>query len=416
MKETSPSDMDLFISAIRNYEKGEFILSLNKIEYLCVKYEHENPTLMSINLFFCMQTASKTLDKPNKFEYKLRELIPFIEYCKDQELSSHIKQQYAFYLLDTKKYTFSEIKYYAKYITPLIATSSKLNIHYDDMGYFKKNDKNKTLLIYVSGGIGDKIMYCRFIRKVCETNRGNHIIFITDDCLFWIYSHIYSDLANIKVMKHSERYNLPPFDYHINITMLMYYMGITCDTLYTDYYLTNLPESSICMNNSIIDPSKPNIVINWHGNYENSQEKINRGMELSQMIPLLEQTNINWISVQKEVTVEDKKILSKYHVKNLQDIVDIDGDSFKDTLTILKQVDLVISTDTSLAHIAGTANVECWILLVCGCEWRWKWRNKEGFSMWYPNMKIISQPSIGRWDSVIENVLHALEKRVSSFN
>ena len=412
MKDMSQSDYELFISAMRNYEKGEFILSLNKIEYLCVKYEHETPTSSIVNLFFCMQTASKTLNKPNKFEYKLQELIPLIEYCSDQQLSNHIKQQYALYLLDTKKYTLPEIKYYAKYINPLVATGSHLNIHYDDIGYFKKHDENKTLLIYVSGGVGDKIMYCRFIRKVCETNRRNHVIFIVDDCLCWIYRFIYSDLTNIKVMKHSERYDLPPFDYHINITMLMYYLEITCETLYADYYLTNLPESSICMDN-IIDPSKPNIIINWHGNYENSLEKSNRGMELNHMIPLLEKSNINWISVQKEVNEEEKEILRKYHVKNLQDIVDIDGDSFKDTLTILKQADLVISTDTSLAHIAATANVECWILLVIGCEWRWKWTNKEGINMWYPNMKMISQPSIGRWDCVIENVLRALEKRVS---
>ena len=58
-------------------------------------------------------------------------------------------------------------------------------------------------------------------------------------------------------------------------------------------------------------------------------------------------------------------------MKNLYNVIDNDGDAFKDTLTILKKVDLVISTDTSLTHIAATANVKCWALLTTGCDWRW---------------------------------------------
>ena len=411
-KEMNPFDMKLFENAIINHQKGEFVTALNTIENLCEKYINATPSETVINLYFCMDTASTIFGKTNKYEYKIHEFIHMIDstIIGNEKLSVHLKQQYGQLLLKNKNYT-SDTKNYAKYINTVVANAPNLNIHYDNMGYFKKDDKNKTLLIYPSGGFGDKIMYCRFIRKVCETNEknNNYVIFLIDDSLYWMYSYIYSDIKNIKIIKHSQRYLVTPHDYHINITMLMYYLDLTYETMYTDYYLTCLPESQICLDDIIV-PTKKNIVINWHGNYENSCEKYNRGMNLSSMIPLFENeslSNINWISVQKEVNKEEIDILKKYNVKNLYNVIDNDGDAFKDTLTILKKVDLVISTDTSLTHIAATANVKCWALLTTGCDWRWMTDNTN-ICTWYPKIKLIKQKSIGQWGSVITKVVKAL--------
>jgi len=411
-KEMNPFDIKLFENAINNHIKGEFVIALNTIEKLCEKYVNAQPSEPVINLYFCMDTACTMFGKPNKYEYKIHEFIHMIDstIIGNEKMSTHLKQQYGQLLLKNKNYT-SNTKNYAKYINTVVADGPNLNIHYENMSYFKKDDKNKTLLIYPSGGFGDKIMYCRFIRKVCETNQenNNYVIFIIDDSLYWIYSFIYSDIKNIKIIKHSQRYLVTPHDYHINITMLMYYLEVTYETVYTDYYLTCLPESQICLDD-IIDPTKKNIVINWHGNYENSCEKYNRGMNLSSMIPLFENeslSNINWISVQKEVNKDEINILKKYNVKNLYNVIDNDGDAFKDTLTILKKVDLVISTDTSLTHIAATANVKCWALLTIGCDWRWTTDNIN-ICTWYPKIKLIKQKSIGQWGSVITKVLKAL--------
>ena len=411
-KEMNPFDIKLFENAINNHIKGEFVTSLNTIENLCEKYINATPSEIVINLYFCMDTACTMFGKSNKYEYKIHEFIHMIDstIIGNEKMSTHLKQQYGQLLLKNKNYT-SDTKNYAKYINTVVADGPNLNIHYENMNYFKKDDKNKTLLIYPSGGFGDKIMYCRFIRKVCETNQenNNYVIFLIDDSLYWIYSFIYSDIKNIKIIKHSQRYLVTPHDYHINITMLMYYLDITYETMYTDYYLTCLPESQICLDD-IIDPTKKNIVINWHGNYENSCEKYNRGMNLSSMIPLFENeslSNINWISVHKEVNKEEINILKKYNVKNLYNVIDNDGDAFKDTLTILKKVDLVISTDTSLTHIAATANVKCWALLTTGCDWRWITDNIN-ICTWYPKIKLIKQKSIGQWGSVITKVVKAL--------
>jgi len=116
-------------------------------------------------------------------------------------------------------------------------------------------------------------------------------------------------------------------------------------------------------------------------------------------------TNIHWISLQKEVSQEEEQLLRTHNVTNLGPTIDNDGHAFRDTLSILRAVDLVISTDTSLVHVAGTANIPCWVLLTKGCEWRW---TQDVATNWYPNLTLIRQERVSDWSTVIGRVCHDL--------
>jgi ADP-heptose:LPS heptosyltransferase len=397
-------DSFLINQAINSYESGEYIKSFYILDAICDKYAHSPVSEPIIQLYFCYETACDVINIKNKYQHKLDEYKDvFPVYFKDEKLLHNVKKRYAFVLLKNKKY--EECYEYLQYLQPVYANGVNLNINPDNTGYFQEGDKDKTLLIYTSGGIGDKIMYFRFIRRICEINPENNILFLIDDGLFWIYEHVYKDIPNIQIVKYSERNSLPHYDYHINTNMLFKYLNLTYDTLYVDYYLTDLPNHVFDISN-IIDSSKKNIIINWHGNIANTHEKYNRGMDIKALIPLFEKlTNINWICVQKEVSENESMILKKYNVKNLSKKIDNDGDIYKDTLHILKMVDLVISTDTSLIHVAATANIKCWALLTLGCEWRW---TRDKSTMWYPKVKLLRQKQLGNWDSVIDNVVKAL--------
>jgi len=389
-----------------NYD-GDFTTSYSIIARLCEKYQDAAPSDVIINLFFCMQKACDLLGYSNQYQDKLHNFIRILDtvIVNNEPMTNSLKIQYGHFLLKNRNYVDS--KEYVKYMNTVVATGPIPRIHYDEMSYFKKGDVGKTLLIYTSGGLGDKIMFARFIRKVCETNSANKVIFLVDDCLHWIYQNAYRDIPNIQLVKFSERIHLPYYHYHTNITMLMFCLGLTYETIYIDYYLCNLPTTRISLEN-IIDSSKMNVVINWHGNYQNASERFNRGMCLEQMIPLFEceqLSHIRWISVQKEVSQPESAILAKYNVTNLFNSIDNSGNAFKDTLTILKQVELVISTDTSLLHVAATANIRCWGLLSFDPDWRWL---PETTCAWYPKMKMIRQKKIGQWGSVINTVKKAL--------
>lgn len=397
-------DSFLINQAINSYEIGEYIKSFYILDAICDKYADSQVSEAVIQLYFCYETACDVINVKNKYQYKLDEYKDsFPLYFKDENLLHSVKKRYAFVLLKNKKY--EECYDYLQYLQPVYANGINLNINPDNTGYFSPGDRNKTLLIYTNGGIGDKIMYCRFVRRICEINPENNILFLIDNGLFWIYEHVYKDIPNIQIVKYNERNSLPHYDYHVNTNMLIKYLNITYDTIYTDYYLTDLPNHDFDVTN-IIDSSKKNIVVNWHGNIANTHEKYNRGMDIKTLIPLFEKlTNINWICVQKEVSDNESMILKKYNVKNLSKKIDNDGDIYKDTLHILKNVDLVISTDTSLIHVAATANVKCWALLTLGCEWRW---SRDKSSMWYPKVKLLRQKQLGNWDTVIDNVVKAL--------
>ena len=81
---------------------------------------------------------------------------------------------------------------------------------------------------------------------------------------------------------------------------------------------------------------------------------------------------------------------------------------FSDTASVISQLDLVISVDTSVAHLAGALGVPVWILLPRASDWRWLLNRSD--SPWYPTMRLFRQPSPGEWEPVIREVRTALLK------
>lgn len=90
------------------------------------------------------------------------------------------------------------------------------------------------------------------------------------------------------------------------------------------------------------------------------------------------------------------------------DDVDVTAGPFMDTAAIMKSLDLVITTDTAVAHLAGALGIPVWVILSYQPEWRWQMSGET--SPWYPSMKLFRQPALGDWDSVFEQVVHELHK------
>jgi ADP-heptose:LPS heptosyltransferase len=84
-----------------------------------------------------------------------------------------------------------------------------------------------------------------------------------------------------------------------------------------------------------------------------------------------------------------------------------DVTDFADTAALIAQMDLVISIDTSVAHLAGAMAKPTWLMLARHCDWRW-FDDRED-SPWYPTMKLFRQQQIGDWTPVVERVRAALQ-------
>ncbi|MGA7776579.1 MAG: tetratricopeptide repeat-containing glycosyltransferase family protein [Paraburkholderia sp.] len=151
-------------------------------------------------------------------------------------------------------------------------------------------------------------------------------------------------------------------------------------------------------------PRKQRIGLVWAGNPEYVFDRY-RSMNLDTLRSLFTHPGVTWFSLQKghrELQGEDLANEVELHllgpaIKN-----------FTDTLAILQQLDLLITVDTSCAHLAGAAGCPVWVLVPTCTDWRWMLDRTD--SPWYPSMRLFRQRKLGDWGSVIDDVKKALQE------
>ncbi|MGB0723461.1 MAG: hypothetical protein ACPGU7_13805 [Gammaproteobacteria bacterium] len=144
----------------------------------------------------------------------------------------------------------------------------------------------------------------------------------------------------------------------------------------------------------------------WAGNPDQLNDR-HRSMNLEQLHPLLDIPGTRFRSFQlgtgsEQVTASNGKISPR---------PDSFGD-FLDDATAMAELDLLISVDTSVAHLAGAIGQRTWVLLSHAADWRWE--GDEGRSAWYPEMRLYRQTRRGDWTDVIEHVARDLEHEVQT--
>lgn len=158
-----------------------------------------------------------------------------------------------------------------------------------------------------------------------------------------------------------------------------------------------------------------NIGLCWIADLKNDVSRLpcaHRSINLEKLEKLSHIPNITFYSLQKDITPEQINASNtNLHIHTFGPTFDREAGAFMDTAAIMKQLDLVITVDTSIAHLAGALGVPVWLLLPYNTDWRWIARRTD--SPWYPTMKIFKQTQAFNWDGVIERVYHALEKCVN---
>jgi hypothetical protein len=146
------------------------------------------------------------------------------------------------------------------------------------------------------------------------------------------------------------------------------------------------------------------VAVAWSGNVRHSNDR-NRSIALSQLASLWSVDRARFVGIQRELRSEDAQPLAA-ETRLIQ--VGAELDDFADTAAVLALVDLVITVDTSVAHLAGAMGRPVWILLPFSPDWRWTLEGES--SRWYPSARLFRQPALGDWASVIERVRSELER------
>lgn len=148
----------------------------------------------------------------------------------------------------------------------------------------------------------------------------------------------------------------------------------------------------------------------WQGSPTYSGDAI-RSIPLRQFTRLAQVPGVTLINLQKGPGIEQIEACRTQLA--LQVFEDLDQEAaFVDTAALMHHLDLIISADTSIAHLAGALGRPVWVLLSTGCDWRWQVGRQD--SPWYPTMRLFRQQSFGDWTTVLDDVAAALAAQAAA--
>ncbi|PZV18107.1 MAG: hypothetical protein DCF22_02360 [Leptolyngbya sp.] len=252
----------------------------------------------------------------------------------------------------------------------------------------------KVILLTAEQGFGDTIQFARYAPMVAA--RGGEVIIACQKPLLRLLSTVPGvsrcvdrDKDNIDIHTHAPLLELP------------YILGTTTDTIPANVpYLSPLSQSTIRLD--VPPDTRLKIGIVWATNPSNSTSG-KRSCSLSHFLSLLEVPGIALYSLQKEQPATDLALL--HNTPRLQDLQDQLTD-FADTACAIAQLDLIITVDTAVAHLAGALGKPTWTLLPHIADWRWLTDRDD--NPWYPTMRLFRQNQPADWDGVMQQVRQAL--------
>ena len=263
----------------------------------------------------------------------------------------------------------------------------------------------KTILIFADEGIGDTIQLARYIPMLAT--RGAKIILVVEEALRPL-------LSGLEGLTHcvGKSSPLPPFDLHCPITTLPFALGTRLETIPSSAsYLPPLPQARVeawerRLSERGGTSGKRRIGLVWAGNPLHTNDH-NRSIPLRVLLPLLK-ADATFVSLQKEPRPEDKALLHESAIVDLtSEITD-----FTDTAALVSCLDLVISVDTSVAHLAAALGRPTWILLPYLPDFRWLLDRDD--NPWYPTVRLFRESAARDWAEVIEKVRVALDGHSST--
>jgi tetratricopeptide (TPR) repeat protein len=259
----------------------------------------------------------------------------------------------------------------------------------------------KALLLYAEQGLGDTIHYARYVELTKRL--GGSVILECQPPL----QKLLANLAGADtVVPHGAA--LPPFDLQYPLARLPGLFQTTLDSIpHRVPYLHADSELVSQWSVKLADRKRFRIAINWSGKADFAR---NRHIPPHYFAELSELDGIDLISIQKHA--ESGLLDTSAESPTITSFADLDQEHgpFMDTAAIMRNVDLVITSDTSIAHLAGALAVPVWVVLPFIADWRWFLDRTD--SPWYPTMRLFRQRQRGDWDSAFSDIKAALLEQI----
>ena len=252
--------------------------------------------------------------------------------------------------------------------------------------------QRRTILLHAEQGLGDTIQFARYIALLARA--GARVVLEVQPELKVLLGGIEGVAA---VVARGEP--LPAFDVHCPLGTLPLAFKTEPGTIPSGSPYLAADEAHIDKWRPRLEGlGRPRVAVAWSGNPQHMNDR-NRSIPLSRLAPLWSAGTARFFAVQRELRSGDAELLAR-ETRVMQ--IGTELDDFADTAAVFALVDLVITVDTSAAHLAGAMARPVWILLPFSPDWRWTLAGES--SRWYGTARLFRQPSLGDWDSVIERL------------
>jgi len=255
-----------------------------------------------------------------------------------------------------------------------------------------KNIRNKKIFIEHEQGLGDTIQFSRYVKLLSDL--GAKVMFKTQDPLHELFK-------NFSNLNESDE-----FDLYSSLLSLPYVFNTNSKNIPNNSpYLYTNKEIDLFWKNKIKDNGLK-IGICWQGNPENELDS-ERSFELKNFKIISRLKNVRLINLQEKYGLEQlNKLREQLKIENFL-IIKNNQDPFINVAAIIKNLDLVITCDTSIAHLSGALNCPTWLILGYNHDWRWMINNEK--SIWYPSIRIFRKKNNELWEDIFKKICNKLK-------
>jgi hypothetical protein len=276
----------------------------------------------------------------------------------------------------------------------------------EDISKFKRNFPHplwlgveslpgKTVLLHAEQGLGDTIQFCRYVKMVSDL--GAKVIFEVQKPLV----PLLEELPGVSTLI-AKGDPLPDFDLHCPLLSLPLAFKTDLHSIPRAKSYLKAQSDRVASWKNRLQSDALKIGISWQGSHSTKIDS-GRSFELKLFEHIAAVPNLQLISLQKGYGSEQlKNMPTGMEVMDLGEELDADG-AFLDSAAVMMNLDLVITSDTALAHLAGALGVKTWVALKYVPEWRWMLDRQD--SPWYPSVTLYRQQRMDDWPPVFDEML-----------
>lgn len=264
----------------------------------------------------------------------------------------------------------------------------------------------RRLFVWAEQGLGDTIMLYRFVLDLAEDHDIEEIVLEVQPPLVPLLKDA---CPKVKIVPQSpDKSIFWEFEGHIGLFSLPAIFHTTPENVGEACpYLSAPPEKVAQWAERLPDAGNLRVGFSWAGS-QGHGNNVNRNMQAELFDDLVQTPRTEWYSLQHGIQIPQESVDTTPEVtwigRECQDMADTAG--------ILANLDLVITVDSAIAHLAGAMGKETWILLSKSSDWRWLLERED--SVWYKSVRLFRQKTLGDWGEVMERVEAALKERVST--